>query len=442
MKQLSSFFTQVCQRFLPDPFVFAIILTLGIFISGIVFTGHTPVQMVGYWGNGFWNLLSFAMQMSLILVTGHAIASAPFMQKWLPRLAGIAKTPKQGVMLVTFLSAIASTVNWGFGAVFGALFAKVVAQRIKGSDYRLLIASSYIGMITWGGGLSGTIPLLAATPGNPMEKAFGLIPIQQTLFSNYNIFITIALILILPIANRFMMPKPGDIVEIDSKLLESDISVGSHGGAATVERTFAVRVENSKILTYLIVIIGYAYVIYSWVTQGFKVDINTVNLISFITGLLLHGSPMAYMRAITGAAKGTAAIMVQFPFYAGMQGMMDLSGLGTAITHGLVSISTRETLPLFAFLSSGIVNFFIPSAGGHWVIQGPVILGAAHTLGASPGLAAMAIGYGECWMNMAQPFWALPALAIAGLGVRDIMGYCITTLFVSGVIFIAGIMLF
>lgn len=440
MKALSNFFTIIVQRYLPDPFVFALLLTLILFFAGIGFTPHGPLEMIQFWGNGFWNLLAFAMQMCLILVTGHALASSPLVKRWLKSLAGVAKTPAQGVVLVTLGSAVACLINWGFGLIVGALFAKEVAKRVKGSDYRLLIASAYIGFLTWHGGLSGSVPLLAATKGNPMEKTTGIIPLTHTIFTSYNLFITLALLIVLPIMTKMMMPKPHEVVAIDPKLLEEDAAAVAYEMPA--ERTFAVKLENSKIITYLIVALGFGYLIYFFGTKGFKVDVNMVNLIFFIAGLLLHGTPASYMHAVSNAARGTAGILIQFPFYAGIQGMMEMSGLGGMITNAFLSISNVHTFPFLAFLSSGVINFFVPSGGGHWVVQGPFIMPAAHALGVNPGTAAMSIAYGEAWMNMAQPFWALPALAIAGLGVRDIMGYCVTTLLVSGIIFAIGLSFF
>ncbi|MGG1572261.1 TIGR00366 family protein [Fictibacillus sp. NRS-1165] len=443
MKALSNFFTALVQRFLPDPFVFALILTIILFLSGVIFTHHSPIEMVGFWGSGFWNLLAFAMQMALVLVTGHALASSPLIKKWMVKLASLAKTPAQGVILVTLGSGLACFINWGFGLIVGALFAKEVAKRIPGSDYRFLIACAYIGFLTWHGGLSGSIPLVAVTPGNPMEKTAGLIPLTDTIFTSYNLFITLALLIILPIMTRLMMPTGRDVIGIDPKILaEDEASAATAIAPAEVKRTFAVTMENSRILSLAIAVLGYSYIVYYIVENGFKIDINTVNLLFFTTGLLLHGTPLSYMNAVANAAKGTAGILIQFPFYAGIQGMMELSGLGGMITNTFISVSNPSTFPFFAFLSSGFVNFFVPSGGGHWVVQGPFIMPAAEQLGVDPGIAAMAIAYGEAWMNMAQPFWALPALAIAGLGARDIMGYCVTTLLVSGVIFTIGLSFF
>lgn len=341
MKALSRFFSTLVQKFLPDPFVFALILTIILFVCGLVFTDHGPIQMVQFWGNGFWNLLAFAMQMALVLVTGHALASSPLVSRSLTRLASIAKTPVQGVILVTLGSAIACLLNWGFGLIVGALFAKEVAKRVPGSDYRFLIACAYIGFLTWHGGLSGSVPLTAATPGNPLEKTAGLIPLTDTIFTGYNLFITIALLIALPIMTRLMMPTGKEVVEIDPQLFAKE-EVAATAEAAPTEKTFATVMENSRILTYIICVLGFSYLIYYFANKGFKVDINTVNLLFFIAGLLLHGTPLSYMKAVGNAAKGTAGILIQFPFYAGIQGMMEQSGLGGMMTNAFISISTRR----------------------------------------------------------------------------------------------------
>lgn len=283
------------------------------------------------------------------------------------------------------------------------------------------------------------MPLLAATPGNPVEHIAGLIPVGDTLFSGFNIFITVALIVVMPFITRMMMLKPSDVVSIDPKLLmeEADFQKQLPKDAPPSE-----RLEESRILTLIIGALGIAYLAMYFSEHGFNITINTVNLMFMIAGLLLHKTPMAYMRAISAAARSTAGILVQFPFYAGIQLMMEHSGLGGLITEFFINVANKDTFPVMTFFSSALINFAVPSGGGHWVIQGPFVIPAAQALGADLGKSVMAIAYGEQWMNMAQPFWALPALAIAGLGVRDIMGYCITALLFSGVIFVIGLTLF
>jgi short-chain fatty acids transporter len=416
--------------------VFAIILTILVFALGIGLTPNSPLAMLTMWGDGFWNLLAFSMQMALVLVTGHALASSPALRRGMKQLASLAKTPAQGVMLVSFASALACIINWGFGLVVGALFAREVARTVPKSDYRLLIASAYIGFLTWHGGLSGSVPLVAATAGNPMEKIAGIIPISQTLFTPYNIFITVALLVTLPFLCKMMMPKEEDIVSIDPALLAEEPSTAKQLGP---NATFAERLEESRFLSWLVGAFGTVYIVLYFMQHGFDINVNTVNLIFMTAGILLHGTPMSYMRAVQNAARGTAGILVQFPFYAGIQIMMEHSGLGGIITNWFVTVATKDTFPILAFFSSGLINFAVPSGGGHWVVQGPFVIPAAKALGVDLGKATMAIAYGEAWMNMAQPFWALPALAIAGLGVRDIMGYCVTALIFSGLIFMVGI---
>jgi short-chain fatty acids transporter len=437
---ISKFFTKMVDRYLPDPLVFAMILTLIVFVLGFSLTPSTPLDIIDMWGDGFWGLLAFAMQMALVVVSGHAMASSPLIRKGMGKIAAIAKTPTQGVMLVTFMAAFCSILNWGFGLVMGALFAREVARRIPKADYRLLIASAYIGFLTWHGGISGSIPLTAATAGNPMEKLIGgVIPIADTLLSPYNIFITLTLLVTLPFLTKMMMRPENEIQAIDPELLKEEPSTARKLPA---NASIAEKLEESRILAYTIGALGLVYIIYHFATNGPKIDINIVNFIFIVFGIILHGTPMSYMRAVKAGVIGTAGIVAQFPFYAGIQLMMEGSGLGGLITNFFVEISNEDTFPILTFFSSGLINLAVPSGGGHWVVQGPFVIPAAQALGADVGKAAMAIAYGEAWMNMAQPFWALPALAIAGLKARDIMGFCITALLYSGIIFIIGLYLF
>lgn len=436
IRSISRVMTRVVSRYLPDPLIFAMLLTMLTFIISLSLTPSTPMDLVNMWGNGFWNLLAFGMQMALIIVTGHALASSPPVKRILRMTASLAKTPVQGVMLVTFFGAIASVINWGFGLVVGAMFAREVARRVRGSDYPLLIACAYIGFMTWGGGFSGSMPLLAATPGNPVEHIAGLIPVSDTIFTRYNIFITLSLIAILPFVTRLMMPSKGDVVMVDPALLEEEPDFQKK---LPKDAPVSERMEESRIITWIICLLGFSFLAMYFIKNGFNITINTVNMLFLLTGLLLHKTPMAYMRAVSSATKSTAGILVQFPFYAGIQLMMEGSGLGGLITEFFINVADKDSFPLMTFFSSALINFAVPSGGGHWVIQGPFVMPAAQALGADLGKSVMAIAYGEQWMNMVQPFWALPALAIAGLGVRDIMGYCITALLFSCPIFIIGL---
>ncbi|ACA32482.1 TIGR00366 family protein [Histophilus somni] len=443
ISRISRFMTTIVSKYMPEPLVLAVLLSIIIFFWALWGTEHSTGALVEMWGNGFWNLLAFSMQMAMVVVTGNALASAPQIRRFLSTAASIAKTPTQSIMLVTFMSCVACAINWGFGLVVGAMFAKEVARRIKGVDYALLIACAYIGFMTWGGGFSGSMPLQAATPNNPIARfitdgnyADGIIPVTKTLLTSYNIFIIGMLIITLPFLTKMMHPKAENVKIIDPRLLQEDPKFSKK---LTESSTIAEKIEESCILAYIIAGTGFAYLAIYFAKNGFNLTINTVNLIFLMAGLALHGSPAAYVRAITHAAHSTAGILIQFPFYAGMQLMMEHSGLGGMITEFFVNISTKDTFPVLTFFSSALVNFAVPSGGGHWVVQGPFIIPAAQELGADLGKSVMGIAYGDMWANMAQPFWALPALGIAGLGVRDIMGYCMTALLFTAPIFVIGL---
>ena len=437
MKGITRFSNSLMEKYLPDPFLFVIILTVVIFVLGLGLTDSSPVQMVAFWGEGFWALLAFSMQMVLVLVTGFVLASSPIFKKGLGKLASLAKSPGSAIILVTLVSLAASWINWGFGLVIGALFAKELAKRVENVDYRLLIASAYSGFIIWHAGFSGSIPLSIATAGHPFADKIGVIPTSATIFASYNLIIVVVLIVIVPLLNRLMMPKKEDTVTVDPRLLVEPIDEVLPEKS---DMTPAERLENSWILSMIIGALGIAFIVYYFVQNGFALTLDLVNFMFLFLGIIFHGTPRKYLIAVQEAVKGAGAIIVQFPFYAGIMGMMTASGLAGVMSEAFVNISSAETLPLFAFLSAGLVNFFVPSGGGQWAVQAPIMLEAAEMLGSDPAKVAMAVAWGDAWTNMIQPFWALPALAIAGLKAKDIMGFCVIVLIVSGVVIGLGLL--
>ncbi|HCN17070.1 MULTISPECIES: short-chain fatty acid transporter [Psychrobacter] len=437
MKGITRFSNSLMEKYLPDPFLFVIILTVVIFALGLGLTDSSPVQMVAFWGEGFWALLAFSMQMVLVLVTGFVLASSPIFKKGLGKLASLATSPGSAIVLVTLVSLAASWINWGFGLVIGALFAKELAKRVEHVDYRLLIASAYSGFIIWHAGFSGSIPLSIATEGHPFADKIGIIPTSATIFASYNLIIVVALVIIVPLLNRLMMPKKEDTIAVDPKLLVDPIMDEL---PAKSEMTPAERLENSWIISMIIGALGIAFIIYYFVQNGFALTLDLVNFMFLFLGIIFHGTPRKYLIAVQEAVRGAGAIIVQFPFYAGIMGMMTASGLAGVMSEAFVNISTADTLPLFAFLSAGLVNFFVPSGGGQWAVQAPIMLEAAEMLGSDPARVAMAVAWGDAWTNMIQPFWALPALAIAGLKAKDIMGFCVIVLVVSGVVIGLGLL--
>lgn len=437
-KKFTNGCVSIVQKFLPDPFLFAVILTFIVFILGILVTGQGPIDMILHWYDGFWTLLAFSMQMVLILVTGFAMAKAPVFKKGLENIAAIPKGPGSAILIVSFIGIIACWINWGFGLVIGALLAKEVAKKVKGVDYRLLIASAYSGFLVWHAGLSGSIPLKLATGGEDLAKATNqavkeAIGTSHTIFSPLNIVILLIILLTMPFINKAMHPKKDETITIDPSLLTEE-------EATAIElSTPADKIENSFVISVLLSIMGFICIIYYFILKGFSLNLDIVNFIFLFVGIALHKTPKNYINAVKEAVKGASGIVLQFPFYAGIMGMMigkniDGLSLAGAISNSFVSISNETTFPLFTFLSAGVVNFFVPSGGGQWAVQAPIMMPAGAEIGVPAAKTALAIAWGDAWTNMIQPFWALPALGIAGLGARDIMGYCVINLLYSGVI--------
>ena len=449
-KKFTNGCVKLVQRFLPDAFVFCIILTIVVFIAAMPVAGMNPIEVANAWGSGVWGLLAFSMQMALVLVLGSALANAPAIKKLIVKLAGVPKKPVGAVAFVTVISAICCFINWGFGLIIGALLAKEVAKKIKGLDYRLIIAAAYSGFVIWHAGISGSIPLgmTALNADGVVDNTAGavteIVPTSQTIFSAWNLIMVLAVVVVVAFVNAKMHPDQKDVVSIDPKLLED--APDNTEVKARKDQTPAEKLENSMVLSYIVVVIGAIYLIYYFVNAGSilnALSLNIVNLIFLILGIAFHKTPISYVRAITESAESAGGIILQFPFYAGIQGMMVTVGsngvsLASAISTAFVNISTPRTFPVLCYLAAGIVNFFVPSGGGQWAVQGPIMMPAGLELGVTPAVTAMGIAWGDAWTNMLQPFWALPALGIAGLGARDIMGYCAIVLIASGIVTALG----
>lgn len=446
-KKFTNACVSVMNKYLPDPFLFAIILTFIVFFAGIGMTGQGPLDMMLHWTDGFWGLLSFSMQMALVLVLGNTMASAGIFKKGLKSIASLARTPSRAIMITAFVSAVACWINWGFGLVIGALLAKEIAKQVKGVDYRLLIASAYSGFVVWHGGLSGSIPLGVAAVGadgvvaNTGGVVTEAIPTSLTIFSPMNLVISAIIIIGLPFVCRAMMPDKEHTIEVDMALLSEEADK-----VYTIESP-ADKLEHSRIIWAMVLILGFAYIIYNIAMNKLdSLNLNFVNFIFMFTGILLHGNLKKYIDAFAESTKSCSGILLQFPFYAGIQGMMTgaVAGVSLAgvISTFFVGIATKTTFPLFTFLSAGIVNFFVPSGGGQWAVQGPIMMPAGLEIGVPAAKTDMAIAWGDAWTNMIQPFWALPALGIAGLSAKDIMGYCVITLLFSGIVISAGFLIF
>lgn len=415
---------RLMARYLPDPFVLVLLLTAIAMLAVLLSGNLTAPQMLRSWGDGLAGLLSFSMQMMLVLTSGYLLATTPLVQQGLTALAGRLQSRAQAIVMVTLVAMLASYLNWGFGLVVGAFLAKAIARRVA-VDYRLLVASAYSGFVIWHGGLSGSVPLTIATAGHFSADKIGVVPTAQTLFSGFNLLIVFALLLILPLLNLALLPKKDQQV-LAQPAVDSDEVIPQ-------AQTPAQRLEHSRVAGILAGSVGLVYLAL-YFADGGGLNLNSISWCFLFSAIVLHQTPYRLLQALQQGIGNCSGILLQFPFYAGLMALMVQSGLAGQLSSLFVQWSNAETLPLWSFLSAGLLNLFVPSGGGQWAVQGPIMLDAALQLGADIPKVAMAVAWGDAWTNLIQPFWALPVLAIAGLKARDILGFCLLQLVVSGVV--------
>jgi short-chain fatty acids transporter len=443
LRRLTRIFVHYAERYIPDPYIYALILTFVTAAAAFIWTGSDAAKIVTSWYDGIWAILAFAMQMALILSTGVTLADAPAVKRLLERLASIPTRQSGAVVTLFLVGAFANFLNWGFGLVVGALLAREMAKRVRDVDFGLLVAVAYMGNMVWASGLSSSIALASATPGsalNIIEKVTGRIAgLNETIFTAYNLVPTILVFCLIPLMLVAIAPGEAEMKRIDPELLKRQ---DTSPEPEPRPKNFATVLENTPLFTLLLVAMGIAYEANIIATRGFTLDINGMIFIALMLGLIFHWRPINYVRAFNRAARTVGPILLQFPLYGGIMGIMTGTGLAAVIAEAFVAFSTQRTLPFWSFISSNIISLFVPSGGGHWAVQGPFMVPAAVNLHVDPALTAMATAMGEQTANMIQPFWALPVLAIAGLGIRDIMGYCVMALLVGLVIYGGALLVF
>ena len=440
MQKVTAFFTELMRRYLPDPFVFAIGLTLLTMALAVIVQGQAVTALTTSWGKGFWALLAFTTQMAVILAMGYVLATAPLTDRFLNRLVARVNDPRMAVIVATLVGGIGSYLNWGFGLVVGGIVARKLALRVKGVHYPLIIASAYSGFTLYGLGLSASIPVLISTKGHPLEAQMGIVPLSETIFSPTMLVTSLVTIITLPLLNAWLHPKAGQpIKEIDRALEEKQQKAAAPGVDLDDGDTLANRLNNSRLLSYLIGLIGMGYVALHFV-QGGSIDLNLINFFILFLGILLLGTPIRYVEKLNEGIRTISGIILQYPFYAGIMAIMASSGLVNTLSEAFVKIATPGTLPFWGLISSFVINFFAPSGGGHWVIQGPFMVEAAKTIGASVGHTSTAVMLGNAWNDLVQPFWILPALALSKLKLKDIMGYTVIMMVWIGIVYSIAIL--
>jgi short-chain fatty acids transporter len=425
--------TNWTTKCVPDSWLIAIYLTVIAAIMTMVFCGNTPLQVIKFWGDGFWTLLSFSMQMTLILFCGYILANAPPINNILVSIASIPKTPRQAVLLVAFASMFLALLNWSLSIVGSIILIRVLARRNLGTDYRLMVAAGYLGMgCTWHAGFSASAPLLVATPGHFMEKMIGVIPVSGTILNMSNILMVIIVIIVMSALVVLMHPSKKDTVEIDPLTLQELQEFVPP--VAPAQKTISQKQEFTRMLNILVGGIGIIWLALYFYKSGFTLTLNVVIFALLFLGILLHPTPASVLKASDEAGKLTWGIILQYPFYAGIFGIITYSDLGLVIAKWLISISNKETFPLVVYWYSGILNYFIPSGGSKWAIEGVYLMEAAKTLGVSVNHTIMAYAWGDMATDIIQPLWCVPILSAAKMEFKSIMGFCLIMFAVFAVI--------
>lgn len=435
LEKLGFRISQNVEKWMPNPFLFAIILTFITFVMGLLIAKQGPIEMVDHWYDGFWNLHTFAMQMVLILVTGYVLAYHRLTRKLILGLARLPKSGRQAVVMVALVAMILSWINWGLGLIVGAIVARETGRQAYFNNikvhYPVLCTAGYMGLgLIWHWGLSGSAPLLSATEGHVFADLIGVIPTGETIFSGYGLALSLTSLIYACIIMFLLTPKSEARIRGIDYYVPEAVEKGDEEAEEEKESggSVAEKIDNSKILGGLLALMGIVYIIRYFFVLGEGLNLDIVNFCFLFIGLALYTSPKSYLENFNTAVKSAAGIVLQFPFYAGIMGMISLSGLGVIMAGWLVNISTPATFPVISWLTAGLANLFVPSGGGEWSVVGETVLRAAQELNVPIGKTIVAYSVGDAWTNLFQPFWAIPLLGITGIKARHMFGYCITML--------------
>ncbi|MEO1008207.1 MAG: TIGR00366 family protein [Planctomycetota bacterium] len=458
--------SRVFQAIVPDPFAIAIgltVLTGGIALAFGSFAGlpadhglgARAAALVDAWSDestGLWRFLKFGMQMCLILVTGYALAASGPVSRGLDAITRWPATPRRAVWLVATTAATLGLVNWGLSLMAGAILASrmhaAMRERGVGVPLPLLAAAGYLGLLTWHGGLSGTAPFSMTTaqaassimPAAEFERlAGGGLALTRTVLSPINLVASGGVVLLAPLVLAALTPAT-------ARVTPAAPPVAAPQSAAPAATGFVGFVERSPIVPCILAALLVVVLVRYGGSRGWlRPGLNEVNAAMLAIGLVAHGSLRSYVAAAERGAAACVGIILQFPLYGGIMGMMAASGLAAGIAGGLAGLSTPQTMPLFTFASAAVLNLFVPSGGGQWAIQGPIVLEAGAAADADPALLVLAVAYGDQLTNMLQPFWALPLLTITGASARDVVGYTALVMlaaaaWIGGCLVVAGVL--
>ena len=431
-------FTAFTEKWLPDAFGFVLIGTFIVFALGLA-TGESPTALVDAWGEGFWSLIEFTLQMAMIIIGGYAVAVSAPVARLIARLAQVPKSPRAAITFTAAIAMISAYLNWAFSLVFTAILAKEIARVVRGVDYRAIGAMAFLGLGTvWAQGLSGSAALQVASPTSSPEavqkviaegrNGEGIIPLTDTIFTWQSLLSTFIIFLVALTTAWFLAPSAArartaeDLGITLRPLLEDE-----RQEKQTTTRRPGDWLEHSPLFAILTGLLGLWYLVRHFANaKGNPIaalDLNTVILILLLLALCLHWRPIRMADAVRRGAPAASGVLLQFPFYGAIFGMIAFTGLSKQIAGWLVSVSNEVLFAPLIAVYSAVLGVFVPSGGSKWVIEAPYVIGAANQLNVDQGWMVVVYDLAEASANFLQPFWMLPTLAVLGLKARDIMGY-------------------
>lgn len=417
------------ERWFPDAFVFALLGVVVTFLAGWA-TGESPVRLAGVFGGSFWELVPFTMQMALVIVGGYVVASSPPVYRLIQALARVPRTPPGAVAFVAFLAMTSSLLSWGLSLVFTGILVREICGRLPRVDYRAIGAAAYLGLgSVWALGLSSSAALLQATPSAipaALLPVTGVLPLTETIFL-WQSMVTAALLIAMSCAIAYWSCPPAERARTQEfygiryvplvQALEPRTRPGEW-------------LEYSRLLPLLLGLISLPFVIAHFQEKGGiqGLDLNMFNFLFLMAGLLLHGTPRSFLKAVSASVPATAGVLIQFPFYAGIFGLISKTGLAHLLEEIFLAISTRETFPLVVSAYSAFLGVFVPSGGGKWVIEAPYVMAAANQFGMHLGWTVQIYNITEALPNLLNPFWMLPLMGILSIRARELAGYSVLQL--------------
>ena len=422
------------QRWFPDAFVFALGAIVIVFVAGLLL--GTPAQeLARYFGEGFWSLIPFTMQMAMIIIGGYVVAASPPVHRLIRRLSRIPRTPRGAVAFVAFFSMATSLISWGLSLVFSGMLVREIVKQVRGIDYRAIGAAAYLGLgSVWALGLSSSAALMMATPSSlpeALREISGVIPLSQTIYTWQSLATAAILVAASVIVAWLSAPASS------TKTAESfGISAGLEQKHLEPRQTPAEWLEYVPALSIAIGLMGLAYLAQVLAARGplAALDLNTYNLLFLMAGLVLHWRPRSFVRAVNDAVPATSGVLIQFPFYGGIFGIITLSPISHELTQFFVRVSTQGTYPVLVSLYSALLGMFVPSGGSKWIIEAPYVLQAAKDLQVNLGWVVQIYNAAEALPNLVNPFWMLPLLGILKVRARDLVGYGLLQLMVHSVL--------